>query len=98
MLHYIAVLLATFFIWETLRYIADTFVPLVFAKTRAVHPLVVAAFPVTVLWPDYVGALAVAGGMGILHLAVERYLVTEGSTPIQVPRRTSRMGGLPPLP
>lgn len=95
MLHSLTVLLATFWAWETVRYIADTYAPNVFAATRPAHPLAVAAFPVVVFWPDWITGLAVAAGVGILHLLVERFLVKDYPVPVQLPRNR---GGLPPLP
>ncbi len=88
--------LATFWLWETVRYAAESFIPQIFSATRPLHPLVVAAAPLLVLWPEWVQALAVAAAVGILHLAVEKYLAPDTATPIQLPRR--RGGGLPPLP
>lgn len=95
MLHPLAVLLATFWAWATVRYIAEPLVPRGFAVTRPAHPLVVAALPLYLYWPDWVLALAVAGGVGLLTAVVDRFLIPP-SAPTVLPRR--RRGGLPSLP
>lgn len=96
MLDLIPLLLATFWVWETVRYAAERYAETVFDATRAVHPLLVAALPLVVLWPDWVDALAVAAGVGLLHLFVQRALGL--ASPPQVVMQRPRRGGLPPLP
>jgi hypothetical protein len=93
-LELILLVLSTFWLWETIRYTAERFIPAVFDATRPVHPLVVAAWPVAVLWPDAVSALGVAGATGLLVAATDRWFA---GPPVVIPRRRSR-GGLPNLP
>lgn len=91
------VVLATFWVWETVRAIVERFAPAVFSLTRPVHPILAALLPLYVLWPNWVAALAVAGIVGLLVATVDRLF---GSTPmqqVQIPRRRTAKG-LPPLP
>jgi hypothetical protein len=91
------VVLATFWVWESFRALMERFLPEVFALARPVHPILAAALPLYLLWPDWVAALAVAGVVGLLVAAADRIF---GSTPVQelpVPRRRSS-GRLPRLP
>lgn len=93
----ILVILATFWVWETFRALMESFLPLVFAVTRPVHPLFAAALPLYLLWPEWVSALAVAGAVGIMVAAVDRVFNTPHIETYQRPRR-SRERGLPTLP
>lgn len=97
MLHTVYVALAAFFAWQTLRYAATEYAYQAFAATRVLHPLVVAALPLAVLWPDWIRALAVAGIVGFLVAGVER--LSGAAEPVQqyVPQRTARRT-LPSLP
>jgi hypothetical protein len=88
---------ATFFVWETLRYALENFASGVFSATRVLHPLLVAALPLYVLWPDWVSALGVAGLTGVVVALADRLFSTPAATPLPIPRRRST-GGLPPLP
>lgn len=88
--------LATFYLWETVRFAVERYAPSVFNATRVVHPLVVAAFPLAVLWPDWIAALGVAGAVGLLVAVVDRWM-GQPSQSVMLPRRRTR-GGLPPLP
>lgn len=97
MLRLLLILLATFWAWETLRFVLETYAGRVFSLTRPVHPLVVAALPLYVLWPDWVAALGVAGATGLLVVWTERLFVSEPVQQVQVPRRR-QPGSLPPLP
>lgn len=94
MLHLVLLTLATFWIWETVRYPLQAFIPGLFNATRALHPLLVATVPVVLLWPDWVSALAVAAVVGMLCVLVDQHLGTP--EPIVLSRPRSR--GLPPLP
>jgi hypothetical protein len=95
----VLVLLATFWAWETLRYILERYAGPVFSATRPLHPFVVAALPLYILWPDWVAALAVAGAAGLLVAVVDRALVGEPAQQLQIPRRRGLRGdGLPPMP
>ena len=96
MLHLIVVALATFWAWETVRFALSEYAPGVLASTGAAHPLVVAALPLYLLWPDWVSALAVAGLVGLIHLTASRYM--PDPTPVYPQRQPGRRGGLPPLP
>lgn len=89
--------LATFFLWSSIRYPAERYVGSYFDTTRVLHPLVVAALPLVVLWPEWVPALAVAGLVGLLVGVTDKYFggPSPTATPFQVNRRRS---GLPPLP
>lgn len=89
--------LATFYLWETIRFAVERYAPAVFNATRVVHPLVVASFPLAVLWPDWIAGLAVSGGVGLLVAIVDRWLGSAPARPVVIPRRRSR-GGLPDLP
>lgn len=89
--------LATFFVWSSIRYPAERYVRAYFDASRVVHPVVVAALPLVVLWPEWVSALAVAGLVGLLVAATDRYLATDAIQPISIPNRRRR-GVLPPLP
>lgn len=93
----VLLLLATFWIWETVRYALERYASSIFDATRALHPLLVAAVPLGVLWPDWVSALAVAGGAGLLVAVVDRW-IGGSSQPMIVPRGRSRSRGLPSLP
>jgi membrane protein implicated in regulation of membrane protease activity len=92
----VLLVLATFFVWETARFAAETYAPGHFATTRVVHPLLVAALPLAVLWPEWVTALGVAGASGLLVAVVDRF-VAPSAPPAILPRGTTRHG-LPPLP
>lgn len=90
-------LFATFWAWESLRYAVESFAPRVFAGTRVLHPLAVAALPLYILWPNWVAALAVAGAVGLLVAVVDKTFMAPPPQQLQVPRRRSQQG-LPPLP
>lgn len=96
MLRLVLLIFATFWAWETLRFILQSYVSTLFDLTRSLHPFLVAALPLWVLWPDWISALAVAGATGILHLLVERFLIPMSAAPMSFGRRRPR--GLPPLP
>lgn len=89
--------LATFYLWETVRYPFERFAPRVFDRTRVVHPLLVAFLPIVYLWPDWVAGLGVAGAVGLLVAVVDRVFGGSRPAPVVLPRRRSR-GGLPDLP
>ncbi len=98
MLDLVVLMVAVFWAWETLRYALQTYLPNLFSLSRPVHPLIVLALPLWLLWPDWVPAMAVAGAVAILHVVMERLgQETSGGTPIQLRRRQQR-GGLPDLP
>lgn len=98
MLELVLLVLATFFVWESLRYAAEQYASSVFTATRAVHPILVAALPLYVLWPDWVWALGVAGAVGLLVGIADKWLSPAPTpAPMYVPRGRSS-GGLPPLP
>lgn len=92
----VLVLLATFWAWETVRFGLETYASHLFSNTRVVHPLLVAALPLYILWPDWVSALGVAGAVGLLVAVVDRVFMAEPVHQLPIPRR--RTGGLPPLP
>lgn len=97
MLRLVLTLFATFWAWETLRFAAEQYLSSAFSATRALHPLVVAALPLYVLWPDWVAALGVAGATGLLVALVDRFLAGLPE-PVVIPRQRSSNLGLPPLP
>lgn len=97
MLRLVLLVLATFFVWETLRYIAERYISGIFTTTRPLHPFLVAGLPFYVLWPDWVAALGVAGAVGLLVGVADKWLSPVSTVPQYVPR-TQRAGGLPPLP
>ena len=97
MKHLVLVLLATFWMWETFRYLLERYAANIFAATRPIHPFLVAFVPGYLLWPRWVAALGVAGAVGILVGLVDRYLAPP-PVPNYVPVRRSLRDGLPPLP
>jgi hypothetical protein len=95
-LRIILLVLATFWAWETVRYPVERYAGQLFSYSRPLHPLIVAAFPLYVLWPDWVAGLGVAGATGLAVGLVDRYLGSGGpAVPVQLPRRRN---SLPPLP
>lgn len=88
----VLVTLASFWIWETFRYAAQTLVitATVFDATRFLHPFLVLAFPLWYFWPDFVTAAAVSAMVGLLHQGVERYTVS--ATPATFEPRSRRRG------
>jgi hypothetical protein len=93
----VLVTLATFWVWETFRAVMEAYLSRVFAQTRPVHPFLAAALPLFLLWPNWVAALAVAGVVGLMVTAVDRWLVGTPVETFQRPQRR-RNGGLPTLP
>jgi membrane protein implicated in regulation of membrane protease activity len=93
----VLITLATFWVWETFRAVMEAYLPRVFTLARPVHPILAAALPLFLLWPNWVAALAVAGVVGLLVAAVDRVF---GSTPVETFQRPQRRrsGGLPTLP
>lgn len=88
--------LATFWAWETLRYSAQAFIPKVFEVTRPLHPFIVLALPLYVLWPRWVDAAAVAALVGLLHQFAEaRYAAQPASFGSPGARRRSRLPKIP---
>lgn len=87
--------LATFFLWESLRFVLETYASRVFTLTRPVHPLFVVALPLYVLWPDWLAALAAAGATGLVVATVDKVFGAPVA-PVVIPR--PNRGGLPPLP
>lgn len=89
--------LATFWAWETFRFLLLEYQTKWYGYTRALHPFLVLSFPLFMLWPDYVSAMAVAGTVGLIHQIVSRFLVIDG-TPSTVVPRGRRSVNLPRLP
>lgn len=89
--------LATFWAWMTFRFILREFKPVWYGKTRAVHPFLVLAFPLVILWPDYIAAMAVTAVVGVLQQTTSAIFEGSGEQPVIVPRRAPSRG-LPPLP
>ena len=97
MLRLVLLLLATFFAWESVRYAAERYLSGVFVATRPLHPVLVAALPLYVLWPDWVAALGIAGATGLLVGVADKWFDGSPDVPQYVPR-TRSFGQLPPLP
>jgi membrane protein implicated in regulation of membrane protease activity len=93
----ILIILATFWVWETFRAVMERFLPSVFALARPAHPILAAALPLYLLWPEWVSALAVAAVVGLMVVTVDRLFNTTPIEAYQRPRR-SMTGGLPRLP
>lgn len=89
--------LATFWAWSTLRYVLEILFPTLFLTTRILHPFVVAAGPLWLLWSDWISALAVAGAVGIALTLFDRLLLEPSGPPVAVQQRRTP-GSLPPLP
>lgn len=97
MLYTLYVALAGLFIWESVRFAVSEYAARAYSATVALQPLVVAVFPVVILWPDWLRALAVAGLIGMFHVVISRFAPDPVPT-FQPPRRESRRSGLPSLP
>lgn len=93
----VLITLATFWVWETFRTLMERFLPLVFEALRPVHPILAAALPLYLLWPEWVSALAVAALVALLVATFERVFDTTSVQQVPIPRRRST-GGLPSLP
>lgn len=93
--------LATFWAWETVRFIWEQYAPGSYSVARPIQPLVVAAIAVAAgNHYDRSGillGLAVAGFVGILHVVVQWIASRSPTNPVAVPLRRPR-AGLPPLP
>jgi hypothetical protein len=95
--NFVLFVLATFWVWETVRYAFESFLPVWFGATRFAHPLLVAAMALAMVYPGYVYAMAIAGSVGLLHLVAERLGGAASALPVMVSRARSR-NALPPLP
>lgn len=93
----ILIILATFWVWETFRALMERFLPDVFTMARPVHPILAAALPLYLLWPNWVAALAVAAVVGLMVAVVDRAMNTTPIEAYQRPRKSAG-SGLPRLP
>lgn len=89
--------LATVWAWMTLRYLLEIFAPLLFQWTRPLHPIIIAAGPLWLVWPDWLSGLAVAGAVGIFLTIFDRFVIEPSGPPVAVQQRRTP-GSLPPLP
>lgn len=89
--------LAVFFVWETLVFLADRTQPsrAVFSRTVALHPLAVLG---GCWWATdgFLSGAAVSAVVLILHVLFGRLSGSSAPTEVRIPRR--RGGGLPPFP
>jgi hypothetical protein len=95
--HLVLLVLATFFVWQTIRFAAEALASRVFTATRPAHPLLVVSLPLYVLWPHWIAALGVAGATALLVALSDRLFNSSPAVPIPLPRTRTR-GSLPPLP